>query len=442
MLKKIFVAAVLMTVVATMALAQVGAVNGLVQNSDGTPAANAMVTLTGGNGGGHHGGPRGIFHARTDATGAFAFDSLRVGGYLATAMAPMRGFATAQIEVVADQTTHVTLTLSVPDTGRGGHHGGGHEGEHHGDSLTTVELAGTAIVVAPDSTHRATRYFLDVDADGVADYRLSFGPEWYVPASGATRPVNGDEITISGGLFSYGTPPMVVVYQLNGLVWRTPGRGHGGHGGDHGRGCNPDSITRVELSGTAIVVVRTGWHGEHHLYALNTDTDSLPEFRLDFGAETYDPGNGATRPAAGDQITIVGGQVYCPNETVPVVIVYEINGMFWRQPGDTTGVGPMATSAVTEPLLVGSATSYLTARNYPNPFNPVTTISYSVPVAGSVKVAVYDITGREVALLVSGNQAAGNYAVSFDGSSLSSGIYFYRINAGNLSFTNRMVLLK
>jgi hypothetical protein len=443
MFGKILTASLLILVVSAMAFAQVGGVQVLVQSSDGAAVAGAMVTLNAQRGG-QHGGPHGFFHGLTDEQGTIAFDSVRVGAFAVTAAARMQGFAAAQIDVVADQITNVTLTLTVPDdSGRGGHHGGGHGegGEHRGDSLTVVDLTGTAIVEAPDSTHRATRYYLDVDGDGTADYRLSFGPEWYVPASGAVRPLNGDAITINGGLFSYSTPPTVIVYQLNGLVWRTPGRGHGGYDGEHGNGCNPDSVVRVELTGTAIVHRMPGHDSTRFTYAINTDDDMMADYILNFGPLTYDPGNGATRPVDGDTITIVGGQIICQNIETPRVIVYEINGMFWRQPGDTSTAGLMNASSV-DPVYVGTAVSYLTAHNYPNPFNPTTMISYSVPVAGSVKLAVYDITGREVAQLVNMNQSAGNYAVSFDGSSLSSGIYFYRVTAGNLSFTNRMVLLK
>ena len=148
------------------------------------------------------------------------------------------------------------------------------------------------------------------------------------------------------------------------------------------------------------------------------------------------------RPANGDAITIVGGQIFCANEPLlPIVIVYEINGLLWRVPGDTVGLGAVALS-VGEPVYIGEPVSHLMARNYPNPFNPVTTISYSVPVSGSVQLKVYDISGREVATLVNAAQNAGSYAVAWDGSANASGIYFYRLSVGNLSYTSRMVLMK
>ncbi|MBS1493262.1 MAG: T9SS type A sorting domain-containing protein [Bacteroidetes bacterium] len=86
--------------------------------------------------------------------------------------------------------------------------------------------------------------------------------------------------------------------------------------------------------------------------------------------------------------------------------------------------------------------SYSLAQNYPNPFNPTTTIKYSIPNDGLVQIKVYDISGKEVMNLVNENKTAGNYEVKFNGANLSSGIYFYRINAGEFVQTKRMMLVK
>jgi hypothetical protein len=445
-MKKLCLMAAVVLMFAATVFAQSGAVSVMVSSQDNRPVGRAMVTLAGIDGG-HH-GTHAFFTAFTDPTGGADFPSVPVGPYTVTAGAMMHGMASTTLEVMARQTTNVTLTLNMPgdssnmNPGDSTHH---HQG--HGDSLAIVNLEGTAIVVAADTVlHRMARYGLDVDGDGTVDYVLSFGTPWYRPPSAAHRPNSGDHITISGGMFTYTQPPMVVVYSINGLAWRRPGEGHGGFaGGDHqGRGCNLDSVTRVELNGTAIVRSMGMWHGEMHMYAISTNGDTLPDYVLDFGAPEYHPDNGAQRPADGDTISIVGGQIYCADASVqlPVVIVYEINGLLWRQPGDTLGLGPDMTTSVSGPVATGEPVSYLTARNFPNPFNPTTTIGYSIPTAGNVHVSVFDITGREVAILVNGYQTAGQYAVQWDGHSFASGIYFYRVTVGNLSFTNRMVLMK
>jgi hypothetical protein len=408
-----------------------GTVEGFVTLSDQTPVNHALVRLEGE---GEHHGENEDYHTQTDSTGHFSMEHVQAGAYTITAMAFMHGFASAEIVVVDSQVTEVTLVLN--DSTNGGH--------HHGDTLATVELTGIALVVYPDSVNHPHRisYYIDVNYDGEADYRLSFGPPWYEPRSGASRPANGDSISVYGGLLTFSTPPMVVVYEINGLLWREPFHGHGGHGGgDHGHeGCNSDSVTRVELAGTAMVFSGEGCHGERTLYAIAASPGNMTAF-LDFGRPDYDPGNGALRPQNGDEIAIVGGQIYCPNAPVPTVIVYEINGLFWREPGDTVGLGALPES-VEEPVTVGAPLTHLIARNYPNPFNPTTTIRYSIPVSGHVNLTVYDLQGREVAVLVNGIQTAATYAVTCDGSAFTSGVYFYRLTAGNETFTGRMMLLK
>jgi aminopeptidase N len=79
---------------------------------------------------------------------------------------------------------------------------------------------------------------------------------------------------------------------------------------------------------------------------------------------------------------------------------------------------------------------------YPNPFNPSTTISYQLPAKGFVNLSVYDISGCKVAELVNGTREAGSHEVTFDASSLASGVYLYKLSAGDYIAMNKMVLLK
>ena len=82
------------------------------------------------------------------------------------------------------------------------------------------------------------------------------------------------------------------------------------------------------------------------------------------------------------------------------------------------------------------------ANNYPNPFNPSTKIQYTLPTNEFVSLKVYDIIGREVATLVNQQQSAGVYDVNFNASNLTSGIYFYKIDAGSFVDVKKMMLLK
>ncbi len=85
---------------------------------------------------------------------------------------------------------------------------------------------------------------------------------------------------------------------------------------------------------------------------------------------------------------------------------------------------------------------YSLSQNFPNPFNPSTEISYSIPKSNNVELKVYNSIGKEVATLVNGMQEAGNHKVQFNSSNLSSGIYFYRLTSGNFTQIKKMILYK
>jgi len=86
--------------------------------------------------------------------------------------------------------------------------------------------------------------------------------------------------------------------------------------------------------------------------------------------------------------------------------------------------------------------NYSIQQNYPNPFNPSTIIDYQIPKSGLVTLKVYDILGREIATLVNEEKPAGNYKIIFNGTNLTSGIYFYKIQAGNFSSIKKMILIR
>ncbi len=85
---------------------------------------------------------------------------------------------------------------------------------------------------------------------------------------------------------------------------------------------------------------------------------------------------------------------------------------------------------------------YSLSQNYPNPFNPSTSIKFTMPKGDNVKLVVFDILGREVKTLVNEFKNSGSYEVNFDASTLSSGVYFYRLEAGEFTDTKRMLLVK
>ncbi|MGC8596011.1 MAG: T9SS type A sorting domain-containing protein [Candidatus Kryptoniota bacterium] len=99
-------------------------------------------------------------------------------------------------------------------------------------------------------------------------------------------------------------------------------------------------------------------------------------------------------------------------------------------------------TSVHETSGMSSQTDFYLTQNYPNPFNPTTQIKYSIPTNSFVTLKVYDALGREVETLVDEPQAAGYHEVKFDGSRLTSGVYFYRLTVGNYTSVKKLMLVK
>jgi hypothetical protein len=120
----------------------------------------------------------------------------------------------------------------------------------------------------------------------------------------------------------------------------------------------------------------------------------------------------------------------------------------WYAGSDNSGVYRIGHA--TSPLIIGGITlnegqvpgHFILLQNYPNPFNPNTTIKFELPRTSQVNLAVYDILGREVSVLVNERKDAGAYEVKFDGSHFANGVYIYRIRAGEFVQTKRLMLLK
>ncbi len=97
---------------------------------------------------------------------------------------------------------------------------------------------------------------------------------------------------------------------------------------------------------------------------------------------------------------------------------------------------------LTEEVNIGLPSQFSLSQNYPNPFNPATKINYDLPVSGLVTLKVFDNLGREIATLVNEIKQAGYYTAEMRGSDLPSGVYFYRISAGNFTSVKKMMLIR
>jgi hypothetical protein len=115
-------------------------------------------------------------------------------------------------------------------------------------------------------------------------------------------------------------------------------------------------------------------------------------------------------------------------------IVTSLGEVLGYHPSGTTGVRPLP-----QPSVPGR---YVLEQNYPNPFNPSTKIQFSIVHRQLTIVKVFDVLGREVATLVNELKEPGTYTVQFNASSLASGVYFYRLQAGNFVQTKKLLLLR
>jgi hypothetical protein len=115
-------------------------------------------------------------------------------------------------------------------------------------------------------------------------------------------------------------------------------------------------------------------------------------------------------------------------------VIHEIDGDPLEQLFEGTEFSKGSTSTLPE--------EFALLNVYPNPFNPITVLSYELRVASEVNLSVYDLQGREVAKLVNGFRDAGTHEVTFDGTGVASGVYLYRLEAGEFSAKGKMVLMK
>jgi hypothetical protein len=123
---------------------------------------------------------------------------------------------------------------------------------------------------------------------------------------------------------------------------------------------------------------------------------------------------------------------------------YDPTDNTWQNPS-LLGLARLVGSVVKSDVAdngVETVVAYELNQNYPNPFNPSTTIEFALPQSGKVKLAVYDVLGRQVMTLIDTRMEAGRHNVTFDASRLSSGVYFYRLQTSDHVFTKKMMLIK
>ena len=358
------------------------------------------------------------------------------------------------------------------------------------DSLHSVSLTGKVMI---DTTFMYYHYYLDVNSDGVPDYFLNFGPPWYQSSSNASLPANGQTISIKGGMLSTGFMKMVIVYQLNGTKWMdsTQFGNHLGGGWIHS-GMMQSQKFNDPFDSTDWMNINPGWH-QSGMMGGGMMPDSLYCQILEAFPQDF-PGMSGQSAFAGYEIGIfnpdgtnnmmqsgqMGGGMSFNSQTNfqlhfnnMQTTGFNVNAnnlkvKYWNNQNNSWVTVPNAvvnTSTNTVTFSQSQVSNYviLTAdkvttgitdfknsipdnfnlrQNYPNPFNPSTTIEFSIKENSNVKLSVYNLLGQKVITLINQPMSAGVHSVLFNASNLSSGIYFYKLTAGENSKVMKMELLK
>jgi hypothetical protein len=356
------------------------------------------------------------------------------------------------------------------------------------DSLQVDTLSGTALV---DTTFFFEHYYLDETGNGEPDYFLNFGPYWYEPPSGATRPNDGDPITIVGGVLNQPELPMVIVFEINGLVWRDSSQfGPNFGGGWIYSGMSTPQQIRAPFDPNDWMNINPGWHpgGGHHgmmpdtLFAqmLELFPQNIPNAGnqhifagYEIGMFAHDSSNMMWQGGCGGHIMCSSGaqfqlhygdiqiQGFNIDENTVTAKYWDSHSNSWIEaagaiidPINNTVsfseseignfiilTGTEMTTGISEPEQL-TVDGFVLRQNYPNPFNPVTTIEFELIEQSHVVLSVYNALGQHIMTLLDEPMAPGVHQQTLDGGNLPSGIYFYQLKVGERSQVKRMELLK
>jgi hypothetical protein len=196
------------------------------------------------------------------------------------------------------------------------------------------------------------------------------------------------------------------------------------------------------------------------LSQLSVEPDTLPADGTAEAIITISPKNNSdTLLASGKQIILsntgagllssvvdIGDGSYEATITAPIAVGTDTISAIVISGTDTVSIFWKAVLTYDNPVLINenpiSPDRFYLYQNYPQPFNPSTKIKFQIPERSFVSLKVFDALGREVAFLVNEEKTTGNYEVEFNGSTLTSGIYFYQLKAENFVDTKKMILLR
>lgn len=262
------------------------------------------------------------------------------------------------------------------------------------------------------------------------------------------------KIFTSALLFIFFSASIILYGNPDGRTGRTLKSSTSGCGGCHGSSAVTD--VSVLINGPDTVVV-----GQTKQYTMTITKPSKTGAGLDIATRrgTLAPVSSNIHLASGElthnnNIPMSGGTVTVQfNYTAPSTPVIDTlwsTGLATNSDGGTSGddwnwsISKRITVILATEVISNNSviSDFMLSQNYPNPFNPVTKFFYELPSPDFVIIKVFSSNGNEVALLVNKKQNAGKHNVTFDGSNLSSGIYYYEMTAGNFKQARKMILLK
>lgn len=376
------------------------------------------------------------------------------------------------------------------------HNGRGMMDWHGTESFYTV--SGNIIVDTSFTTSlymgnmRPANYYLDTIGNGSKNYQLFFGPYWYKPNNGTVKPVNGQNVVLTGIKMTAMIPPMLSVYIIDGNLWRdTIGVESWSGGWIHRIGsdsthiyCPTDSISHMRFSPNSMGSGMMGggmmqWPDSIFCQFEQMMPDSIPlinegQSLMGFHINMFNPfgqtmmqmgaiNNGMMSMMKPVHITFHISQDSLTNRGF---MMSQLTCQYMDNSGNWNTVSGLTTDAVANTITISQSNlysyyvivpttattvengnnflpkNYSLEQNYPNPFNPSTVIEFSLPQKAAVKLTVYNILGKKVAELANGIYEAGKYSIKFEPQGFSSGIYFYQLKTNNFYNVKKMQLIK